>query len=29
VLVMNRGRVRTILDRAEATKESIIHAATT
>ena len=29
VLVMNRGRVRTILNRAEATKESIIHAATT
>ena len=29
VLVMNRGQVRTILNRAEATKESIIHAATT
>ena len=29
VLVMNRGRVRTILNRPEATKESIIHAATT
>jgi ABC-type sugar transport system ATPase subunit len=29
VLVMNRGRVKSILNRAEATKESIIRAATT
>jgi len=29
VLVMNRGRVTSILNRAEATKELIIHAATT
>jgi ABC-type sugar transport system ATPase subunit len=29
VLVMNRGRVKRVLNRAEATKETIIHAATT
>jgi len=29
VLVMNRGRAKTILSRADATKESILHAATT
>jgi ABC-type sugar transport system ATPase subunit len=29
VLVMNRGRVRSIFNRAEATKEAVIHAATT
>jgi len=29
VLVMNRGRVRSIFNRAESTKEAVIHAATT
>ena len=29
VLVMNRGRVKTIFNRTEATKEAVIHAATT
>jgi ABC-type sugar transport system ATPase subunit len=29
VLVMNRGKVRTIFSRDEATKEAVIHAATT